>query len=71
MNLKLHNQPIDTSSFRIVNSFEDAEREDRNYYKSLTPQERLEIAEHLRSLTYDSDAQGLQRVFEITKRTED
>lgn len=71
MNLKLHKQPIDTSSFKIVSSFEDADKEDRAYYKSLTPGERLEIAEHLRSLTYDSDAPGLQRIFEVTQRKRD
>ena len=71
MNIRLHNLKIDTSSFRVIRGFEEAEREDRNYYKSLTPRERLQIAEHLRSITYDNDAQGLQRVFEITQRKKD
>ncbi len=53
---------------KIYTSFEEAEREDREYYRSLSPIERLEITENLRQNYYDGNAQGFPRVFEIIKK---
>ena len=52
---------------RIFRSFEEAESAEREYYASLTPQERIEIVNQLRAQRHpDADQQRLQRVYRIT-----
>lgn len=53
-------------------SFEEADRADKEYYRSLTPQERIRILLELNRRwpgAEDGDArQGLQRVYRVTER---
>lgn len=55
----------------IYENFEAAEEAERSYYLSLSPEERLEIAEKLRreyqALTNETE-QRLRRVFRIVKQ---
>ena len=51
-------------------TFDEAEKATRNFYRSLTPEERLEILFQLREMTLeDSDAPSgrLARVYRITE----
>jgi hypothetical protein len=53
------------------NSFADAQRADRRYYLSLTPQQRLDILLELVARhrdTHDNAAEGLARVCRVVKR---
>ena len=45
-------------------SFEEAEKADREFYKKLTPQERLDIL--LELLSHGSE-QRLERIYRVTK----
>ena len=55
-------------NLEVVSSFEEADRSDREYYLSLTSDERLGILEYLRELNYGNATQyRLQRVFEYTR----
>ncbi len=53
-----------------VTTFYEADREDREYWLSKTPLERLQHVETLRELNYGSEVinQGLQRVLTVVKR---
>ena len=57
---------------KIFRSFAEAERADREYYRSLTPSERIQILLMLRKQHYGSDeiANKFQRVCRIIKRSE-
>ena len=57
---------IDKTEFSTVSSFEEADRADRIERWNLTPEERLEILETLRSYMYPDGktAPRLQRIFE-------
>ena len=61
---------------RIVQKFKshaEAERADREYYRSLTPEERVQIAVELMErskMFYDDPPQGLERVCRIIKLSE-
>jgi hypothetical protein len=60
---------IDRTAFSVT-TFEEAEREDKEYWLSRTPRERLLHMRLLRSINYGSHATArLQRVLEITERT--
>jgi hypothetical protein len=60
---------IDRTAFSVVSSFEEADRDDKEYWLSRTPQERLQYMELLRRLNYGSIAAArLQRVLEIAER---
>jgi hypothetical protein len=60
---------IDRTAFSVT-TFEGAEKEDREYWLSRTPHERLLHIELLRRINYGTRASArLQRVFEITERT--
>ncbi len=61
---------IDRTAFSIVHSHEEAEAEDRAFWFSKTPHERLVGAEQIRQILYGYDpATGtIQRVLEITSR---
>jgi hypothetical protein len=55
--------------FSIVSSFEEADRQDEEYWRSRTPIERLQHMELLRRINYGYDSTArLQRVLEITER---
>ena len=60
---------MDKSAFSAVDSFEEADRDDKEYWLSRTPLERLQHMELLRRINYGSNATArLQRVLEITER---
>lgn len=56
----------------IFKNFAEADKADRDYYHSLTPEERLSILEILRkryeTTHYDGIQQGFRRVFKIVKQ---
>lgn len=53
----------------VISSFEEADRQDKEYWLSRTPLERLQHMELLRRINYGSNATArLQRVLEITER---
>ncbi|MDL1912536.1 hypothetical protein FBQ81_17890 [Chloroflexi bacterium CFX6] len=61
---------LDRAAFSVFSSFEEADRQDREYWLSRTPYERLQYMELLRRINYGSAAAArLQRVLEITERT--
>lgn len=56
---------IDKTVLEIV-SLEDADRLDREYWRSQTPEERLRAMEVMRQIAYNYDpTERLQRVLEI------
>jgi hypothetical protein len=55
---------------KVVKSFEESDRADRAYYRSLTPHQRLEILWELNSRwprSRDEAAERLERVYRIIK----
>jgi hypothetical protein len=57
---------VDRTALVVVSTFDDSE--DKAYWKSRTPSERLEHLELLRQINYgDEAAGGLQRVLEIVR----
>jgi hypothetical protein len=60
---------LDRTAFKVLSSFEEADRDDKEYWLSRTPQERLQYMELLRRINYGSiAATRLQRVLEIAER---
>ena len=60
---------LDRTALSIVSSFEEADRQDKEYWLTRTPYERLQYMELLRRINYGSvAATGLQRVLEIAER---
>jgi len=60
---------LDRTAFSVVSSFEEADREDKEYWLSKTPYERLQYMELLRRINYGPNALArLQRVLEIAER---
>jgi hypothetical protein len=60
---------IDRTAFSVVSSFEEADKQDKEYWFSRTPYERLQYMELLRRINYGLvAATRLQRVLEITER---
>jgi hypothetical protein len=60
---------LDRTAFTVFASFEEANREDKEYWRSRTPQERLQHMELLRRINHGSAATArLQRVLEIAER---
>ena len=60
---------LDKTAFSIVSSFEEADRQDKEYWLSRTPLERLQYMELLRRINYGTNATArLQRVLEIAER---
>jgi len=54
----------------ILSSFEEADKQDEEYWRSRTPIERLQHMELLRRINYGYDSTArLQRVLEIAERT--
>ena len=60
---------LDKSAFS-VRSFAEADEEDRAYWHSRSPQERLEALEKMRQLNYDYDpaADRIQRTLEVAEQ---
>jgi len=53
----------------VISSFEEADKQDKEYWLSRTPLERLQHMELLRRINYGSNATArLQRVLEIAER---
>jgi len=50
---------------RVFRSFEEAEKADREFYRSLTPEQRLNIL--LQLIAQHGTPQRLERVFRIVK----
>jgi hypothetical protein len=60
---------IDRTAFSVVSSFEEADKQDKEYWLSRTPYERLQYMELLRRINYGAiAATRLQRVLEIAER---
>jgi hypothetical protein len=60
---------IDRTAFSVVSSFEEADKQDKEYWHSRTPYERLQYMELLRRINYGSvAATRLQRVLEVAER---
>lgn len=57
---------LDRSAFSVT-SFAEAEEEDRAYWLSLTPQQRLEALEEMRQLNYvyNPASDRIQRTIEV------
>jgi hypothetical protein len=55
--------------FKVASLFDQSD--DKEYWLSKTPQERLEAVELMRQIIYgyDPSATRLQRVFEVTQRS--
>lgn len=56
-------------SIKII-SFREAEKADKEYWKTKTPEERLDILQYLREEYYifkNENRKGLQRVYRIIK----
>ena len=56
--------------FKIFDSFEEAERDEKEYYLSLSPEQRLQIIELLREQYYGFPLPRFQRVFEVVEQTQ-
>lgn len=60
---------IDKSALSVRHSFDDLDEDDKRFWLSKTPQERLQHIEHLRRVNYGDRATArLQRVLEVTQR---
>ncbi len=59
---------LDKTKITVSNSFDNTE--EKEYWLSRTPQERLLHVERLRRIAYgyDENSQGLQRVLELAER---
>jgi hypothetical protein len=60
--------PLDRRAFSVV-SLVEADRVDRDYWRSRTPEERWEALELSRQITYgyDPTTRGLSRFFEVAE----
>jgi hypothetical protein len=60
---------IDKTAITVVSSFEEADRQDRAYWHSKTPQERLEALEQIRQVGYGYDPASvrIQRFIEVVE----
>lgn len=60
-------------TFQVFHSFADAERADKEYYRSLSPAERMKILLTLiaqwQERKTDEPTEGLKRVYQIIKRS--
>ena len=63
---------LDKTKFAVFSSFEEAEAADKEYYRSLSPAERIQILLVLRNLysPYDDElTKGFKRVCRIVERS--
>ncbi|HLG99691.1 MAG TPA: hypothetical protein VKX49_25510 [Bryobacteraceae bacterium] len=58
----------DDMRVQVFRSFEEAEKADRDFYRSLTPEQRLDIL--LQLIAQHGSSKGLERVFRIVKLEE-
>ena len=69
MSERLPNEvPLDRRAFNVV-TLAEADRADQEYWRSRTPEERLEALELTRQITYgyDPTTRGLSRFFEVVE----
>jgi len=60
---------LDKTAFSIISSFEEADKQNKEYWLSKTPLERVQHMEILRRINYGTNATArLQRVLEIIER---
>lgn len=61
----------DKEAFSVLSSFEEADADDKAYWHSRTPQERMAALELMRQINYgyDPTTERLQRVLEIVEFT--
>lgn len=60
---------LDKTVFSIVSSFEEADEEDRKYWQSRTPYERLQHLELLRRINYGYDPNTrIEKIIEVCER---
>lgn len=59
---------MERKKLKIYNSFAEIEKEDKEYYRSLSPYERLRITELLREIYYEDTLQRLPRIFQIIRK---
>ena len=62
---------VDKEAFSVLSSFEEADKADKAYWHSKSPQERLEALELMRQINYGYDpvTDRLQRVLEVAEFT--
>ena len=62
---------VDKKEFSVLSSFEEADKVDKAYWHSKTPQERMAALELMRQINYgyDPTTERLQRVLEIAEFT--
>lgn len=68
--MKLSDAKIDKTVIRVYSSFEEADEDDRKYWQSRSPEERLAAIELMRQSAYgydDSTTPRPQRVLEIIR----
>jgi hypothetical protein len=60
--------PVDRQAFSVV-TLAEADRVDQEYWRSRTPEERLEALELSRQITYgyDPSTRGLSRFFDVAE----
>ena len=60
---------IDRSAFSVI-SLDEQDEEEKRYWHSKTPQERLAAAELMRQINYDYDpvSDRIQRVIDVVER---
>ncbi len=66
--MNLNDVKLDKTAIQVYSSFEEADEDDRKYWQSRTPNERLEALELMRQSAYgytEPTAKRLQRVLEI------
>jgi len=71
MNTELKNVRLDKTALKVFHTFAEAEADERAYWHSRTPQQRLSAMELMRQSAYGYDASAtprLQRVLEIAQR---
>ena len=63
---------IDKEAFSVLSSFEEAAKDDKTYWHSKTPQERMAALELMRQINYgyDPTTERLQTVFEVATLTQ-
>ena len=61
---------LDKTKLRVYDSFEEAEQDQREYWMSCTPEERLTALEMLRQSVfgYGENERGLPGFFEVAER---
>ena len=63
---------VDKGTFSVLSSFEKAAEDDKAYWHSKTPQERMAALELMRQINYgyDPTTERLQRVLEVATLTQ-